>query len=54
MAAKEYEIRIEVTHVVWVTADSKEEAEELAFDQFSDDAGLWDDVYTEIIGVEDI
>lgn len=39
---KEYGFKILVSHIVYVEADSLDEAEERAMDQFSDDTGFWD------------
>jgi hypothetical protein len=52
--AKEYKILINVAHVVYVVADSDEEAEELAMDEFSDDAGFWDDFDIDILSEEEL
>lgn len=52
--SKEYEIRLEVVHTVFVEADSREEALEYAWDQFSDDAGFWDETWEDFINEEEI
>lgn len=41
--SKLYGVVLTVEHYVEVEADSVEEAEELAWDKFSDDAGFWDE-----------
>lgn len=46
---KEYGFQILVSHIVYVEADSLEEAEELAMDQFSDDAGFWNSFDMDLI-----
>lgn len=44
MAGKEYEIEVRVLHIIYVIANSREEAEELAYDTFMDEEDMWDDV----------
>lgn len=51
---KRYEIEIRVMHVVEVEADSIEEAEELAYDQFMDEENNWDEVDYDFIYEEEI
>lgn len=51
---KQYEINVSVHHFVVVEADSIEEAEEYAMDQFSDDAGMWDEYWIDIVSEEEI
>lgn len=51
---KLYGINIHISHVVYVEADSLEEAEEYAFDQFSDEAGFWDMVDLDVLSEEEI
>lgn len=51
---KLYEINVHISHVVYVEADSLDEAEDMAFDQFSDDAGMWDMVDLDVISEEEI
>lgn len=46
---KEYGFQVTVSHIVYVEADSQEEAEELAMDQFSDDSGFWDSFDMDLI-----
>lgn len=53
MMAKIYGFYITVSHRVDVRADSKEEAEEIAMDVFSDEAGFWDDFDLELEFVEE-
>lgn len=50
---KVYQVQVSVSHVVVVDARSIEEAEELAYDQFQDDEGLWDDVDFWTVELED-
>lgn len=49
MVSKEYGFQIMVNHIVYVEAFSLEAAEELALDQFSDDAGFWDSFDMDLI-----
>lgn len=51
---RSYEFNINVYHMVYVEADSLDEAEELAMDQFSDDAGFWDSFDLDLIHSEEI
>lgn len=51
---KAYEINVHISHVVFVEADSLDEAEERAMDQFSDDAGMWDMIDLDVIHEEEI
>lgn len=50
----EYGFEIRVSHIVYVEASSLEEAEELAMDQFSDDAGFWDSFDMDLIYEEEL
>lgn len=54
MGAKEYEILIQVSHVVYVEAESLDEAEELALDAFADDVTDWDDLNFEVLDIVDL
>lgn len=47
--SKIYGFNVSVYHYVEVEADSVEEAEELAYDQFSDDAGWWDSTDVDLV-----
>ena len=51
---KSYEINIHISHVVYVEADSLDEAEEYAYDQFIDEQDMWDMVDMDVIHEEDI
>lgn len=51
---KSYEFNIYVYHMVVVEADSIDEAEELAMDQFSDDAGFWDSFDLDLMHSEEV
>lgn len=49
-----YEINVSVHHVVYVEADTLDEAEELALDMFIDEQGMWDDVDFWVISENEI
>jgi hypothetical protein len=44
-----YEIEVVVHHVVFVEANSLDEAEELAIDAFLDDSNMWDEVDMDVL-----